>query len=152
MGIIKKPTIATYWSTLCSQATSWFWKVFTKHCFAHLLYFFHLVNNEGLPGPGEPDYDPCARYQPPVNHADSVFRYHYSHHQKISVNKSLVGTKNKTSLMQYFPNKHTTAGESNFGHYAILCPTAAWGFSHTEGPGRRKIRATFKKMAWGISS
>jgi hypothetical protein len=46
-----KPIIASYWSTLCSQATPWFGKMFTKHCFSHLLHFFHLINNEGLPGP-----------------------------------------------------------------------------------------------------
>jgi hypothetical protein len=56
IGIIKTPTTESYWSTLCSQATPWFVKMFTKH-------FFHLVNNKGLPGPGELDYDPCARYQ-----------------------------------------------------------------------------------------
>jgi hypothetical protein len=47
MGIIKKPTTASYWSTLCSQAaTSWFGKMFTNHRFSHLLHFFHLFNNE----------------------------------------------------------------------------------------------------------
>jgi hypothetical protein len=61
LGIIKKPTIASYWSTPCSQATPWFGKMLTKHGFSYLLRFFHLVNNEGLPGPGEPDYDPFAR-------------------------------------------------------------------------------------------
>jgi hypothetical protein len=98
-GIIKKPTIAPYWSTLCSQATPWFGKMSTKHCFSYLLHFFHLVNNEGLPGPGESDYDPCGRYHPLVNHANRVFRHQYTPHQEISVDESLVGTKNKTSLM-----------------------------------------------------
>jgi hypothetical protein len=79
--------------------------MFTKHCFSHLLRFFHLVNKEGLPGPGEPDYDPCARYQPLVDRADRVFGHHYTPHQEISVDESLVGTKNKNSLMQYLPNK-----------------------------------------------
>jgi hypothetical protein len=106
MGIIKKPTIASYWSTLCSQATPGFGKMFTKHHFPHLLHYFHLVNNEGLPGSGKPDYDPLARYQPLVDCANRVFRHHYNPHQKITVNKSLEGTKNKTSLMQYLPNKH----------------------------------------------
>jgi hypothetical protein len=62
MGIIKKPTIASYW------CTSWFWKMFTQHCFSHILCFFHLIKNEELPGPKEPDLDPCARYQHLVDH------------------------------------------------------------------------------------
>jgi hypothetical protein len=106
MGIIKKPTIASYCSTLCSQATPWFGKMFTKYWFSHLLRFFHLVNNKGLPSPGEPEYIHSARYQPLVDHANRVFRYHYTPHHKISVDESLVGAKNKTSLMRYFPNKH----------------------------------------------
>jgi hypothetical protein len=79
--------------------------MFTKHCFSYLLCFFHLVNNKGLPDPGELDYNPCARYQPLVDNVNRVFRHHHSPHQEISV-ESLVGTKNKTSLMQYLPNKH----------------------------------------------
>jgi hypothetical protein len=43
--------------------------MFTKHRFSHLLPFFHLINNEG---PGEPDYNPCVRYQPLVDHANRV--------------------------------------------------------------------------------
>jgi hypothetical protein len=46
MGIIKKPTIASYWSTVCSQANPWCRKMFTKHHFSHLLCCFHFVNNE----------------------------------------------------------------------------------------------------------
>jgi hypothetical protein len=91
--------------------------MFTKHHFSHLLRFFHLINNERLPGHGEPDYDPCARYQPPVDHSDRVFRYHCTPNQEISVDSSLVGTKNKTSFMQYLPNKHHDCWAIN-----------AWGF------------------------
>jgi hypothetical protein len=80
--------------------------MFTQHCFSHLLHFLYLINNEGLPGPREPDYDPCARYQLFVDHANRLFRHHYNPHQGISANKSPVGTKNKTSLMQYLPNRH----------------------------------------------
>ncbi|XP_068081918.1 piggyBac transposable element-derived protein 4-like [Anabrus simplex] len=106
MGINRKPTIASYWSTLPSQFNPWFPKMFTKHRFSHLLRFFHLVNNEGLPVPGGTGYDPCAKYQPLVDHANRVFRHHYTLHQEISIDESLVGTKNKTSLLQYLPNKH----------------------------------------------
>jgi hypothetical protein len=35
MGIIKKPTTASYWSNLRSQATAWSGKMFTRKCFSH---------------------------------------------------------------------------------------------------------------------
>jgi hypothetical protein len=88
VGIIKKPATASFWSTVCSQAVQWFGKMFTKHSFSHLLCFFHLVNNQGLPVPGEPGYDPCARYQPLVYHANRVFRHHYTPHQEINVSEA----------------------------------------------------------------
>jgi hypothetical protein len=99
MDIIKKSTIASYWSTFCSQATPRFGKMFTEHS-------FYRVNKEGLPDPREPDYDPCVRYQPLVDHANRLFRHHYNPHQEINVHETLAGTKNRTSLMQYSLKKH----------------------------------------------
>nr|CAD7260670.1 unnamed protein product [Timema shepardi] len=114
MGIIRKPTIASYWSTLSSQATPWFGQMFTKHRFSHLLRFFHLVNNEVLPGPEEPGYDPCARYKPLVEHANRVFRHHYTPHQQLSVDESLgvnyhLTDNNNTAIVtaNYFAAFHT---------------------------------------------
>ncbi|XP_067141226.1 piggyBac transposable element-derived protein 4-like [Centruroides vittatus] len=106
MGLIKKPTIESYWSTSSSQATPWFGKMFSRTRFYHLLRFFHLVDNSKLSGRGEQGYDPCAKFQPLVDHANRVFRHHYTPHQQICVDESLVGTKNRTSLMQYLPKKH----------------------------------------------
>ncbi|XP_023216812.1 piggyBac transposable element-derived protein 4-like [Centruroides sculpturatus] len=106
MGLIKKPTIASYWSTSPSLATPWFGKMFSRHRFYHLLRFFHLVDNTKLPSLGESGYDPIAKYQPLVDHANRVFRHHYTPHQEMSVDESLMGT----SLMQYIPNKHQRWG------------------------------------------
>jgi hypothetical protein len=49
-----------------------------------------------------------------MDHANRVLRHHCTHHQEISVNRSLVGTKKKTSLMQYLPNKHHHPGRIKF--------------------------------------
>jgi hypothetical protein len=142
MGIIKKPTRASYWSTLCSQAIPWFRKMFTEHCFSHLMCFFHLVNDDGLPGPREPDYDPCARYLPLVDHANRASRQHYNPHQEISADKSLVDTKNKTSLMQCFPTKHHYCWGINFWMLCYSVSNYCLGFSLTDGPCLRKTRRT----------
>jgi hypothetical protein len=60
-----------------------------------------MVNNSNLPAPGEPGYDPCAKFQPLVDHVSRVFR-----HQQLIVNESLVDTMSHAQLMQYLPNKH----------------------------------------------
>jgi hypothetical protein len=74
--------------------------------FQLILKFFHMVDNKNLAAPGEPGYAPCAKFQPLVDRANMVFRHHYTPHQQLSVDESLVGTKNHTQLMQYLPNNH----------------------------------------------
>jgi hypothetical protein len=36
-------------------------------------FFFHLVDNKNFAGPGEPEYDPCAKVQPLTDHTNQVF-------------------------------------------------------------------------------
>jgi hypothetical protein len=99
MVIIKKPTICTI--LVHSLVPSH--PMICENVYQASLF---LLVNKGLPGPEEPDSDPCARYQPLVDHANRVFRHHYTPHHEISVDESLVSTKYKTSLMQYSLNKH----------------------------------------------
>lgn len=106
MGIVRKPTIESYWSTNELVATPWFRKMFSRNRFESLLQFFHLVDNRNLPRPGEPNYDPSAKFQPLVDHANRVFRTHYTPHRELSVDESLIGTKSRSKLTQYLPNKH----------------------------------------------
>jgi hypothetical protein len=136
-GFFKKLIIASYSSTLCSQAaTPWFGKMFTKYHFSHLLRFFHLNHDEGVPGPRETDHNLCERYQPIKDHANRVSG------NITSLIKKLVSTKawevpKKTSLMQYLPNKHHQRWGINFICCATLCPTIAWGLSQRgQVPGR----------------
>ncbi|XP_049844055.1 piggyBac transposable element-derived protein 4-like [Schistocerca gregaria] len=106
MGLNKRPTMLSYWSTKPSQAFSWFGKMFSAHQFRHLMKFFHFVDSEKCPAPGHPHYDPCIRYQPSVHHANNIFRHHYTPHEQLSIDESLVCTKCHTSLLKYLPNKH----------------------------------------------
>lgn len=106
MGIKRQPTISSYWSVSPSLNNPWFRSMFSRNRFQLILKFFHLVDNKNLAGPGQPGYDPCAKFQPLIDHANALFRHHYVPHQQLSVDESLVGTKNHTQLMQYLPNKH----------------------------------------------
>jgi hypothetical protein len=55
-----------------------------------------MVDNSNLSAPGEPGYNPCATFQPLVEHANGVYRHYYTPHQQLSVDKSLAGMKNDT--------------------------------------------------------
>ncbi|XP_023216792.1 uncharacterized protein LOC111619320 [Centruroides sculpturatus] len=76
MGLIKNPNIASYWSTSYLSHSSWFGEMFSKQRFSRLLRFFHLVDNTKLPGRKESGYDPGAKFQPLLDHANRVFRHH----------------------------------------------------------------------------
>lgn len=106
MGLINKPTIRSYWARSSSQCTSWFGKMFTRNRFQALLAFFHIVDNSRLPKANENGYDPTQKFQPLVDHCNRMFIQHYTAHQQLSIDESLIGTKSKTSLTQYLPNKH----------------------------------------------
>ena len=105
MGLTRKPTIFSYWSTPSSQMTPWFGTVMSRERFQLILKFFHLVRTP-LPTPGDLNYDPCARFNPIIEVANTTFRRYYIPRKEVSVDESLIGTKNKTDLIQYLPNKH----------------------------------------------
>lgn len=106
MGLVRKPTIQSYWSTKSSLQTPWFGKMFSRNRFECLLQFFHIVDNSTLAKPGDPNYDPCAKFNPLLDHANRIFRTYYTPHREISIDESLVGTKSHSQIMQYLPNKH----------------------------------------------
>ncbi|KAG8287843.1 zinc finger protein [Homalodisca vitripennis] len=105
MGLVKKPTIKSYWSKTCSE-TPWFTRVFSRDRFENLLSFFHMVDTSKVAKPNEPNYDACARFQPIFDHCNRLFPFYYLCNQQVSIDESMIGTKNQTSLMQYMPNKH----------------------------------------------
>lgn len=102
MGIVKLPTIYLYWSKCRSFQQPWFRQMFARNRFQLLLKFFHLVNNDVL---ARQPYDPCAKFQPILDHANILFRHHYTAHPQLSVDESLIGTKCRTIMQQYLPNK-----------------------------------------------
>ncbi|XP_023221147.1 piggyBac transposable element-derived protein 4-like [Centruroides sculpturatus] len=151
MGLIKKSSIASYWSTSDSQATPWFRKMFSKHRFCHLLRFFHLVDKSKLPGTGELGYDPCAKYQPLVDHANKVFRQHYTPHQEICVDETLVGTKNRTRLLQHMPNKKHHRWGIKFW---MLCDSVSHyclGFFTSRGAESQEEKDSISKFGLGYT-
>jgi len=102
MGLVRKPTIFSYWSKLSSGSTPWFPQMFPRNRFQLILRFFHLVNNEDF---ADLPYDPCSKFLPIVEHANRLFRHYFVPHKNLSIDESLIGTKSHTSLMQYMPKK-----------------------------------------------
>jgi hypothetical protein len=110
MGLNKKPTIYSYWWTNSSQYIPWFGKMFTRNQFQAILQFFHMVDTHELPTPGQPNYDPCARFNPLVEHMNRLANHHYTPEKQLSIDESMVGTKTHSQLLQYMPKKHHRFG------------------------------------------
>ncbi|XP_015438132.1 PREDICTED: piggyBac transposable element-derived protein 4-like, partial [Dufourea novaeangliae] len=104
MGITRRPTIFSYWSQN-HRHIPWFGQMFSRNRFQLLCKFFHTVDNSTLPARDNSEYDPTAKFEPVVAHANRKFKFHYSPHQHLSVDESLVGTKSRSALTQYLPNK-----------------------------------------------
>ncbi|XP_023230191.1 piggyBac transposable element-derived protein 4-like [Centruroides sculpturatus] len=105
MGIDKRPKISDYWCNRPPYVSTWYAEICSRDRYYHLLRFFHLVDSSKLPGPGKLGYNASARYQPLEDHANRVFRHHYTPHQQICVDESLVGTKCHNPNIQYLPEK-----------------------------------------------
>lgn len=106
MGVKKMPTIESYWWTSQSQVIPWFSRMFTRNRFQAILKFFHLVDTKDLPRPKENGYDPCARFNPLVEHMNQVSKLYFTPDKNLSIDESMIATKNHSQLLQYMPKKH----------------------------------------------
>jgi hypothetical protein len=59
-----------------------------------VLMFIHILESGNVGVPGELDYDPCTQFQSFVENSNSVFGHHFVPYQQLSVDESLIGTKN----------------------------------------------------------
>ena len=111
MGIIRKPSINEYWnSKFPSQDTCWFKKLFSRNRFQNILKFFHLVNNNDIPGRNSPGYSPTSKFQCFVDLLNTQSQRYYVPEQQLSVDESLVSTKGRTQMLQYIPSKAAKFG------------------------------------------
>lgn len=107
MGLLKKPTIKSYWNTCNpSQSTPWFCEHFSRDRYTLLLKFLHFADNATMPAPGDPRFK-LYKIQPLVDHFNKTFKRYYQPSCDISIDESMIGYKGKTPyLRQYMPQKH----------------------------------------------
>ncbi|CAL7933000.1 unnamed protein product [Xylocopa violacea] len=105
MEITRRPTFFSYWSRN-HRYIPWFGQMFSRNRFQLLRKFFHTVDNSTLPARDNNEYDPTAKFEPVVvAHTHRKFKFHYSPNQHLTVDELLVGTKSRSALTQYLPNK-----------------------------------------------
>jgi hypothetical protein len=145
MDITKMPTIFSYWANN-SRSIPWFGKMMSRNRFQLLLKFSHLTDNSKLLPPGNEKYDPCAKFQPIVDHANRLFHHHYTPHEHLSVDETLVGTKSHSQLLQYLPNKHTHKWGIKFWMLCDSVVTIVWLSTAIVEQRIKKIGETCRSM------
>lgn len=148
MGLNPKATIYSFWSTSSSQFIPWFGRMFNRNRFQGILTFFHMVDTSNLPRPGQPGYDPCARFQPLVEHANRISKLYFSPGQYLSIDESMISTKKPSQLLQYLPKKRHRFGVKlwsicdSLTHYCL-------SFFVYKGATNNEDKAEIKKMGLG---
>ncbi|KAI4487100.1 hypothetical protein M0802_012014 [Mischocyttarus mexicanus] len=104
MGITRRPTLFSYWSRNYRYIL-WFGQMFSRNRFQLLCKFFHIVGNSTIGAWDSYEYDPTGKFHSVVSHANRKFKFYYEPNQHLSVDESLVGTKSRSTLTQYMPNK-----------------------------------------------
>lgn len=111
MGLNKKAAIKEYWNTKdISQSTPWFRLVFSRNRFQNILKFLHIVNTKKIPARNERNYNPANRVQPLIDFLNRQFLKHYQPKREVTVDETLMGTKGKSSMLQYIPSKRSRFG------------------------------------------
>ncbi|GFO05420.1 PiggyBac transposase uribo2 [Plakobranchus ocellatus] len=105
MRLIRKPTRFAYWSTSDSQQTPWYGKVMPRMRFQLVLKIVHLTRANLLRA-DQKGNDACGRFQPIIDQFNTPYRYHFNPRQKLSIDETFIGAKNRPQLFPYLPNKH----------------------------------------------
>lgn len=124
MGIIRKPTIAMYWSKDPLYDTPLFRNVMTRNRFQTLQKFWHFNDNENEPGRDAPDRDRLYKVRPIVDHLFELFQTVYVPDKQLAVDESLLLWKGRLLFRQYIPLKRSRFGIKLF----CLCEKSGYTY------------------------
>lgn len=108
MGLIKKPTIESYWNKQGNNFLSHspgFSEVFSRNRFQNILRFLHCNDNTQAAPRGSPNYDAGFKIRPIFDILNHTFHTKYNLARDLTVDESMVGFKGRTNLVQYMPGK-----------------------------------------------
>jgi hypothetical protein len=108
MGLLKKPTIESYWNkgdTSFLLYSPSFSQVFSRNRFQNILRFLHCNDNTQAAPRGSPEYDPGYKIRPVFDILNNTFDRKYNLGRDLMVDESMVGFKGRTNLVQYMPGK-----------------------------------------------
>ncbi|KAK3108291.1 hypothetical protein FSP39_004996 [Pinctada imbricata] len=96
MGILKKPTIESYWN---QSDSSWLYNspgfstVMKRDRFQLLMSFLHCNDNEVYVPRGQDGHDPCHKFRPILDLVNGTFPSNYHASRDLTIDESMVGFK-----------------------------------------------------------
>ncbi|KAM4045335.1 piggyBac transposable element-derived protein 4-like [Anomaloglossus baeobatrachus] len=104
MGLVKKPSLRSYWATKTVHSTPVFAAVMTRTRYETLLRFLHFSDNSQAPPRNDPNYDHLHKLRPLISLLKDSFLNSYTPDQNVSVDESL-SFKGRLSLRQFIPSR-----------------------------------------------
>ena len=77
MGIVKKPSIESYWETSGITETENFRDAMPRNRFQSIIRYLHCSDNQTVIPRGQAGYDPLHKISPVVDFFNEVFEKHY---------------------------------------------------------------------------
>jgi len=112
MGVVKKPSLAKYWTTNPLFHMPLFRLTVPRNRFILLLKFFHVNNNRNIPNCADPNRDK-------LDELFEKFQVAYTLRPSLAVDESLLLWKGRLIFKQYLPLKRAWFGSEMF----CLCAT-----------------------------
>ncbi|KAM4807675.1 piggyBac transposable element-derived protein 4-like [Rhinophrynus dorsalis] len=110
MGIIRKPSLHSYWDTHSIFGTPLFPSIMNRNRYQILLQFLHFNDNTTDLPRDHPLHDRLHKLRPLIDSLSSLFAKLYTPTQHISVDESLLLFKGRLVFRQYIPNKRSRYG------------------------------------------
>jgi len=105
MGLLKKPTLASYWSMEPCTATPFFGSVMNRNRFELILKFLHLADNSKGKKKGEDGYDPLFRLREIMTRFQTRCKEVYVPDCELSLDEGGMPWKGHLSFLVYNPKK-----------------------------------------------
>ncbi|XP_053316411.1 piggyBac transposable element-derived protein 4-like [Spea bombifrons] len=156
MGIIKKPSIRSYWSTSPIFSTPIFAQTITRQRYEMILRFMHFSDNSLCPPKEDPQFDRLYKIRPLITHLAARFPEVYTPGKNICVDESLMKYKGRLGFKQYIPSKRSRYGvkvyklcESETG-YTHAFRVYEGKDSYLDPPGCPDHLGTSAKIVWDL--
>ncbi|XP_048251460.1 uncharacterized protein LOC125379251 [Haliotis rufescens] len=103
MGVIKKPTIASYWNEGDKNwlvSTPSFRGIMPRNRFQVIMRFLHCNDISVAVPRGQPDHDPLHKIRPVLDLVKGSFANSHGLTQSVYVDERMVGSKGRHHLVQ----------------------------------------------------